>query len=105
MDNNQNGKTVLSGSMKLIPISQIPPRKPNQILIAKIKSIPAGTALVITEADLAELGMPSFTAVRAAVPRYARSNLIPRAFKAVQRKTNGQTSIYIADQSTNNSET
>ena len=107
-DDNQNGKTVLSGSMKLIPISQIPEntnpvkfRQPIWILIERIKSIPAGKALVVTKENIGELGTQSFTTARVAVPRYARSNLIPGHFKAIQRKSNGEISIYIANLSSN----
>ena len=106
-ENSQRAEKVLLAKSRLIPIDKIPKtispilsKPPNQRLIDRIMNIPARMALVITGDDLVELGLPSFTAVRVAVPRYVRRNLIPNHFKAIQRKTDGKISIYIVNLST-----
>jgi hypothetical protein len=60
-----------------------------------LHNIPKGKALVLTETELEELGVSSVHAVRAAVMRYVKKNLLPETIKPALRVTNGQQTVYV----------
>jgi len=94
VENNQKNKM---NEMKLIPIDEIPMTYPeNRELILKIKNLPEGMAWVVKEEELVGLGLPSTTAIRVAVNRYVKRDLLPKGFRAIQRKRDGKSTIYIA---------
>jgi len=78
-------------------------KAPNSVFIECIGNIPAGQAWMLTKDDFAKLGMSSLTSIRVAVKRYAQHGLISNDFKALQRKSNGETAIYIVRNSDINS--